>query len=343
MALTEIYVDPSIAGDSGTGTIGDPFGDLEYAIEQTTFDTTNGTRVNIKAGTDEIVAAELGAAMANTGTTVAWAPSEAAPAIFQGYTTTAGDGGIGGISGGGSVSIFFTLTDHIHCIDLHMHNCGSALICQIDNYSSVIRCEVDNTTGTAVFAGTNSIIRQCNIHNYGLRGIQLEGSIASYNILDGLGATPLYGIELVGNASTVYRNIIRCEGAMDGIVGNGGNYGIITNNSIFSNGGTGAGIGAVGANHEFSEISNNLIEGFSGTGGIGMDLASANSVRSYGGNSVYDCATAYTAITKHIIDDLGSNETLTVSPFTNATGDDFSPVDTGSVKEGSLPAEFPTV
>ena len=50
MAITEVYVDPSIAADSGAGTVGDPYGDLEYAIEQTTFDTTNGTRVNIKIG-----------------------------------------------------------------------------------------------------------------------------------------------------------------------------------------------------------------------------------------------------------------------------------------------------
>ena len=50
MAITEIYVDPAINADSGTGTIGDPFGDLEYAIKQTTFDTTNGTRVKISIG-----------------------------------------------------------------------------------------------------------------------------------------------------------------------------------------------------------------------------------------------------------------------------------------------------
>ena len=44
MAITEVYVDPSIAGDSGVGTIGDPYGDLEYAIEQETFDTKKCTR-----------------------------------------------------------------------------------------------------------------------------------------------------------------------------------------------------------------------------------------------------------------------------------------------------------
>ena len=43
---TELYVDPSIAADSGAGTIGDPYGDLEYCIEQETFDLTNGTRIN---------------------------------------------------------------------------------------------------------------------------------------------------------------------------------------------------------------------------------------------------------------------------------------------------------
>lgn len=87
MALTEIYVDPSIAGDSGAGTIGDPYGDLEYAIEQITFDTSNGNRINIKAGTDEVLAVELGAAI--SGASIS--PSETAPLIFQGYTTTAGE------------------------------------------------------------------------------------------------------------------------------------------------------------------------------------------------------------------------------------------------------------
>ncbi len=58
MALTEIYVDPAIAADSGAGTEGSPYGDLEYAIEQETFDLTNGTRVNIKAGTDELTKKE---------------------------------------------------------------------------------------------------------------------------------------------------------------------------------------------------------------------------------------------------------------------------------------------
>ena len=123
MAISEIYVDPSIAADSGTGTIGDPFCDLEYAIEQTTFYTTNGTRVNVKAGTDEVLAAVINTAMADTGTTVAWVPAIAAQMIVQGYTAAAGDGGIGGISGGGSIGIM-TTDQFVSFIDMHLHNCG---------------------------------------------------------------------------------------------------------------------------------------------------------------------------------------------------------------------------
>ena len=126
MALTELYVDPSIAADSGAGTIGDPYGDLEYCLEQEDYDLTNGIRVNIKAGTDEVVAAELSVAMASTaapGKSVAWVPTQAAPCVFQGYTTAAGDGGKGGISGGGSVSIYSdTALDFVHFVDLQQHH-----------------------------------------------------------------------------------------------------------------------------------------------------------------------------------------------------------------------------
>ena len=99
MAITEIYVDPSINADSGTGAIGTPYGDLEWAIEQATFDTTNGTRINIKAGTAEILAASLDTALNSASPSAAWVPTPTAQLIFQGYTTAAGDGGKGDIDG----------------------------------------------------------------------------------------------------------------------------------------------------------------------------------------------------------------------------------------------------
>jgi hypothetical protein len=340
MAITEVYVDPSIAADSGTGTSGDPYGDLEYAIEQTTFDTTNGTRMNIKAGTDEVVAAELGAAMASTFPNPAWAPSESAPAVFQGYTTTAGDGGIGGISGGGSVAVFFTLIDSIHLVDLHIHNTGSAIVCQVDNFCSITNCEFDNSTGSGVHTGVACTISGCYFHNLdGSFMLSIDGGFAYSNWFDVAGATPLSAISCQTNRGCVVENnIMVLDGAADGVRINT-DWCTVDHNSIYSAGAaTGQGIVAGATNIHVASIANNLVEGFSGTGGVGIDLtASGVQISRYGGNAVQDCTTDYGAVSGITLMDLGDNESLSASPFTNAATDDFSPVDTGNVKEGALP------
>jgi len=337
---SEIYVDPSIAGDSGTGTVGDPFGDLEYGIEQTTFDTTNGTRVNIKAGTDEVVAVEISAAMADTGTTVAWAPTITTPCIFQGYTTAAGDGGKGGISGGGSVSVYDDAAfDYVFFIDLHCHNTGSATVIRTDDECGVFRCEIDNTSGNGIQVDRGLVIGNY-VHNVGGEAIRIvfSGNIMFNYIENG---TNDCDIALrAGNAGVVYRNIVKIDGASNGI--HPTDRQVIMHNSVWSAGGTGQGIAQVN-NVEIQMISNNLIEGFSGTGGVGYDLNGTNqSVDVYTANASYDNATHYTG-PSYYVDRWASsdtNETLSASPFTDATNGDFSPVDTGSVKEGSLPEDF---
>lgn len=335
----EIYVDPSIAADSGAGTVGDPYGDLEYAIEQTTFDTTDGTRVNIKAGTDEILAAVLQDALNDTVTTVAWAPAEVAPCVLQGYTATAGDGGVGGISGSGSIGIFTGAAfDYIHLIDLHMHNCGSSAVIDLDNFCSVIRCEVDNTSGAGVQLDDEGVVSECYIHNIGNVGAEASaGTLIQHNYFEnGTNVfTRAINLPLPG---FVYRNIIDIDGASDGIIINTGAK--ILHNSIYSNAGTGQGIVGVTGRVALC-ITNNIVEGFSGSGGIGFDLDVSNfGVLIYGGNAAFNNATNYTAPAAFTLDDLGDNETLLASGFKDAANRDFSPINTGSVKEGALPADF---
>lgn len=341
---TNIYVDPSIAADSGAGTVGDPYGDLEYAIEQTTFDTTNGTQVNIKAGTDEILVAELSVAMADTGTTAAWTPTWTRPCVFRGYTTVANDGGIGGISGGGSVSVYNdTALDVVHFIDLHCHNTGSNIVIQGDDYITVINCEIDNTTGNGIVVGRFADISSNYIHNIGGVGVKIDQGWVGFNYFEN--GTNDFSIAIDSNAIgevQAIRNIIKIDGASDGI---GGNYGsIIVHNSIWSNSGTGSGIVSTANNQIFTMVTNNVVEGFSGTGGVGFDFdASGVGIRTYGGNAAYNNATNYAAPSDYVMFELGgaaSNEVLSASPFTDATNGDFNPVDTGSVKEGSLPDDF---
>lgn len=343
MALTEIYVDPSIAADSGAGTVGDPYGDLEYAIEQETFDTTNGTRVNIKAGTDEVLAAQLATALADTSVSVAWAPSGTAPLIFQGYTTAAGDGGKGGISGGGAVPIISSTTlDHIKFIDLHLHNCGANYIVSLDDGCAIMRCELDNATGNrAIDLDLDSNVIGNYIHNVGDFGIVVTSGVVEQNILKN--GTNKFSWAIRGDgadATVIRRNIISIDGTSSGIDADNKTW--IDQNSIYSAAGTGTGIDLATAGNVKS-VRNNLVEGFSGTGGVGIDAGDTGiKLEVYGGNAVYDCETEYVAPDRNFLA-LGDNETLTASPFTDAANDDFSPVDTGNVKEGSLPAAFHTI
>jgi hypothetical protein len=58
-APTDSFIDPSIAGNSGSGTIGDPWGDCQHALDTVTRDATDGDRMCIKEGTDEIHTAAL--------------------------------------------------------------------------------------------------------------------------------------------------------------------------------------------------------------------------------------------------------------------------------------------
>ena len=114
MAMSEYYVDPSIAGNSGTGTIGDPYGDLQYALNSITRNLTDGDRINIKAGTEEVFTAAI-------DYTTYTSPTAAAPLIYQGYSSAAGDGGIAEIDLGGN-----NLSQNVvHLADLKIRNAGS--------------------------------------------------------------------------------------------------------------------------------------------------------------------------------------------------------------------------
>ena len=335
MAWTELYVDPSIAADSGTGTIGDPYGDLEYCIKQSTFDTTNGTRVNIKAGTAEILAAAIEVAVADTSVSAAWAPTHSARMTLQGYTATAGDGGIGAIDGNGA-GIFITPSlDFLNLIDLDFSNSGTAELCDIDNDCFAFNCKF--TGGTyGLRMDDVSTCMNCWFVGQTLGCLELISGYIGYNYFDP--ATNGNGCLLNTRDGTIERNIVNVAGSGIGILMADECH--ASHNSVYSDGGTGTGIIISGVSRQIYNLSNNLVEGFSGVGGIGIDTGAATgNIQLYAGNAVRNCTTPYggTAVVNMALD----NETLTLaSPFTSASTGDFSPVDTGNVKEGALPSEF---
>lgn len=342
MAISEIYVDPSIAADSGAGTIGDPFGDLEYAIKQTTFDTTNGTQVNIKSSATETLVANLVTSLTDTSVSVAWVPSAIAPLVFRGYTSAANDGGKFTVSGGGSVAVFSgSSRSYTSFIDGRATNCGANIILSLDNHCAVINMEVDTCSGTSgIDCDTGCLIERCYVHDcsgsYGIAAIG-GASHVRHCVVETDGA--LYGIGLGSGASVVGNIVVTTSIGDNGIGFSNGDGGIVENNSIYSSvANTAAGIIVV-AVRQSAYILNNLIEGFSGTGGIGVYGSGTSAITVMGGNSFYNCETD-SSYPNEISFDYGDNEALTASPFTSASTGDFSPVDTGNVKEGSLPQTF---
>ena len=339
-ALSEIYVDPSIAADSGTGTVGDPFGDVEYAIEQTTFDATNGTRVNIKAGTDEILAAKLDTAMAATSVSIAWAPTDLAPCVFQGYTAAADDGGIGGLDGNGASSIYDNVVHNgIWFIDLHCHNTGANTIINMNDRGGVVHCEINNSGVNGVECDLGCLIFNNFIHDINGHGVTVGsiGTVVMNNFIQDDGAAIMTSAITLALGSIAIANTCNMKSGSGGVGISGVAYTHIIGNSVYSNSKlAGSGI-TLAANQAGGLLMNNTVQGFS----IGMAIGAANvGVGCYGGNAVFDSTTEYPTIGGHIKKNFGDNEILTVSPFADAAAGDFNGVDTGNMKEGALPAAF---
>ena len=329
MAITETYVDPAIAGASGAGTVGDPYGDLQHALDTMTRDSTNGDRINIKAGTDEILGAAL--TLATYGT-----PTIAAQLFFQGYTTAAGDGGIGGISGDGSYSVFDSSSlDYVSFIDLHLHNCGGNQIVRVDQGCLFYNVEFDNSTTHGLYCGKNTTIIACYFHNIGGYGIfDIGGARITYCTLEN-GANDFNAAAVYLGAETgmLEFNIISIDGSTDGVL-IGNPYNAVNHNTIYSASGTGQGI-IIPNDVTLNTITNNYVEGFSGAGGIGIDInTGVNHILR--GNRYYNNTTN--------LDDAGiwliktDNSATAASALTNPGAGDFS-VGT-DLKAGAYPTSF---
>lgn len=340
MAITEIYVDPAINANSGTGTSGDPYGDLQYALNTATRDATNGNRFNVKAGTTETLTAAL--SLATYGT-----PTAGAPLVIQGYTTNAGDGGIGVISGAGSYSIIASSTlDFIHLLDLRLTNCGANNIVQLDASCLIHNCEIDTNSITAVDVGVRSTVSGCNFHDVATAA----GAAAYALVLNGIGAKALsnrFAVALghasslairQSNASNVATdNIIRL-GATGGAIANvaAGDGALIMANSIYAASGTGTGINIISGGDDCIVV-NNIVEGFSGSGGKGIVIAANNFV--YHSNALYNNATNETISGQSFVS--SNNDVLSGSAFVNAGSDDFDINGTVTgVTEDAWPSAF---
>ena len=331
-APNEYYCDPAIDAASGLGTSGSPWGDIQHALDSITQDTSDGDRLNILAGTDEVLTAAL--SLASYG-----APSETAPLVIQGYTATEGDGGIGGIDGDATYGMLADSgIDDIVFRDMHLHNSGAAKILFFDNYCKVVNCEINNTSGGGVEGGFGISVYGCHIHDIGGIGVKIDGPAeVSYCYFKNDGGNDMSKCVDFTNVSdsqkTIIGNIVSVDGTTAGfdITGTGGS---VCSNSLFTSG-TGVAIDInQSAAGRGGGCMNNLLEGWT-TGILGTTI-SANGAFLIAGNAGYDNGTDFNLSAEaFLVDD---NESLGASPFDKSGSDTyalrlthFNPVDTGNV------------
>ena len=338
-APSETYVDPSIAANSGTGTIGDPYGDLQYALDTMTRDSTNGDRINIKSGTAEVLTGSLDFSTYGT-------PNRTSPLLLEGYDSTAGDGGIGGIDGNaGNFSIISSNPSFMGLKRLKLFNTGTAVVLSINRHMRVDECEItESSTGGVLGANDLTQVIRCYIHNIAGYGVQLMNDVTYCYFANG--STNKFTSAVVGTGTSVQAKVINCFFNLDN-TSNAINvqFNIYNqNNSILSNAGTGYGI----LSYRIPQhIVNNLIEGFSGTGGVGISVSESDTFAH--DNAIYDCATDISLAANCDVLPGQTNESLSASPFakTGSLPTDFTsatfwsdlyayfaPVDTGNVYSG---------
>ena len=297
------------------GTTSKPWRSVQGALDLITRDATNGDQINVKAGTAQVVQAAL--TLARYGT-----PAEGAPVVIRGYTATANDGGIGEINAGGfQIGATAAITDLI-LIDLELHTFGNSIGIYPGARSAVINCEVHKGASTP---SNKSLIFNvatigCYVHDAGTTGTGIGYNPATlYNYVKDC-PIGISGGNVVGNL------IVDCTTA--GIRSNA-DFGYFNGNTVYSStAATGKGIEIVSGNASCTVL-NNIIEGYSGAGGVGISAVADLAMIGY--NAFYNNTTNESLGDVYL--DLGGDQALAASPFTNPGAGDFS------IKAGSLALE----
>ena len=301
--MASYFVDPAINANSGAGTLGSPFGDLQYALNTITRDATNGDIIYIKSGTAEILTASL--SLATYGT-----PTLSVPLSFRGYTAAAEDGGQGEINGNATFSICSSTPDGLSYSNLKLGNCGSAAVLSIGRFGGVFNCDIHTSTGNGIVGNSdgspvvNSIIR-------GVSGVGVSGSAVCNCLFYCEGGR---NFSSATTSEMVTDSIFYLTGASHGINNGNGTVGNVTlRNSLLSVSASSTATGILrGRPIRSGIIAGNIVEGFL----TGFNFQN-NSESGFGlqHNAAFNNTTNYSSnLGKSLLVNF-DNETLASSPF----------------------------
>lgn len=336
-APTDYYVDPDSGDDaSGDGSSGSPWKTIQHALDNIT-QGADGDQINIKSGTADTLTAALDV----TGTY--GTPTGDKPLILRGYTSSADDGGEGEIDCDTYALFSQTTLDGINLIDLYIHGSrdGGDYLVNVDDYCNVDHCRIvmtsDGSWAEALYLDQYGIITGSYIKSAG-DGVRCGANVRMYGC-----TLELEGNNKVfeGSPSFISHSIFVLPSSYSGDGIHIARAQVIQYCTIYCAGsGTGIGIQVADYGDGGLLVANNIIEGLSGAGGKGIEIAAsvpfAAVVRN---NAVYNCTTAI----DNNSDDaqVRDNDILSSAPLTDPANDDFSIDGTQTdVTEASWPSTF---
>lgn len=317
-ALPQYYVDPG----SGNDLTGDGLSDstawrsLQHAIDTIT-PNSRGDQINLKAGSADILASNLSFATYN--------PQIRKKLIVRGYTSSPNDGGIGTIDGAATYQI--NALNTVAFIDLEIKNTSSSSdgIAAVGNYSQLINCFIHTIDSNAIGTvfGRSQII-DCRFENIsGTASTSFTGLARNCYFANGDNYSFTTALKLAAQGH-LNNCIFNLGGASDGIDCTNNGHATI-NCTFFGGSGTGTAYSNGSDDGRGSIFAENIVAGFSGTGGIGCNNLSDWGLM-FRNNSFHNNAT-------NIVDNSNgeeaygekfNNEILSSNPFAFAGANNFA-------------------
>ena len=291
MADTEYYIDPYIGSSTGSGTLYDPWGDLQHGMNSITFPSSgvNHTRVNIKSGATATLTNDL---------QFTWGGSHVTRTLtMEGYGSVAGDGGRASIETSNGF-IDKQNVDNMKLVNLDIVANGghNDFIIHLDRQCAIHNCsiETDNDSDAAIYLDLYSTITNCHIKctNTSLDTMAIDASNGSNTIVANT-IIEYAGDDKVSRQYDHFNNLIIVSNA-EGSGPEIGLKGRAQGNIIYKSNTTGSvtwcsGLSTANA-LPMQTFIGNYIEGFTGNGtALQITNGDAQSVTMLG-NYYFDCA-----------------------------------------------------
>jgi hypothetical protein len=203
------------------------------------------------------------------------APAADDPTIIEGYHTTCGDGGMGEISGGGASAIISTSTlSGVILRNMKLGDVGANYIIYIGEYGQLTNCWFHtsaNAANPAVRANSATNVSNCRFDS---ATAGLYGWLGAYAVSDCFVVGGNY--QCIPVSRDVITNCIFVDPALQSVRLSNQSSMIVRNCTFFCTtpGATNQTGIACAANERRHVFTNNIFEGFAGTGGKGIADAS---------------------------------------------------------------------